>query len=164
MGPENFYKTGAGERAQVSVTILPSSGGVVKILSLTSAFPELCFRSLGTTPTSAKTLSEWKGHSRSSRKVPGHSQSNSRNSETVSILGVASHDLSNTKPQFSEPLPDRFSELMGTPTWKIFICPSILGAFFKNCDGPHAQECFSLFLGLPSLQKCVCEVVWRNLI
>ena len=31
-----------------------------------------------------------------------------------SILGMASHDLSNMKPQFSEQLPERFPELMGT--------------------------------------------------
>ena len=37
------------------------------------------FRSLGTTPISGKTLSEWKGHSRSSRRVPGYSRSTSRN-------------------------------------------------------------------------------------
>ena len=53
-------------------------------------------RSLGTTPISGKTL--LKGHSRSSGRVPGYSRSSSRNSETDSrILGMASHDLSNTK-------------------------------------------------------------------
>ena len=36
-------------------------------------------RSLGTTPISGKTLSERKGHSRSSRRVPGYSRSSSRN-------------------------------------------------------------------------------------
>ena len=38
-------------------------------------------RSLGTTPISGKTLSERKGHSRSSRRVPGYSRSSSRNSK-----------------------------------------------------------------------------------
>ena len=36
----------------------------------------------GTTPTSGKALSEWKGHSRSSGRFPGHSRSSSQNSET----------------------------------------------------------------------------------
>ena len=39
------------------------------------------FRSPGTTPISGKTLSEWEGHSRSSRRVPGYSRSSSRNSK-----------------------------------------------------------------------------------
>ena len=60
------------------------------------------FRSLGTTTISGKTFSEWKGHSWSSRRVPGYSRSSSRNSKFHSrnvnpILGMASHDLSNAK-------------------------------------------------------------------
>ena len=41
-------------------------------------------RSLGTTPISGKTLSERKGHSRSSGRVPGYSRSSSRSSENNS--------------------------------------------------------------------------------
>ena len=41
----------------------------------------LLFRSLGATPISRKTLSERKGHSRSSRRVPGYSRSSSQSSK-----------------------------------------------------------------------------------
>ena len=41
-------------------------------------------RSLRTTPTSRETLLEWKGHSRSSGRVPGYSRSSSRSSENNS--------------------------------------------------------------------------------
>ena len=59
-------------------------------------------RSLGTTPISGKTLSEWKGHCRSSGEVPGILRAALGVQKILlgmrnPILGMASHDLCNAK-------------------------------------------------------------------
>ena len=102
-------------------------------------------RSLGTTPISGKTLSEGKGHSRSSRRVPGYSRNSSRNSKfhsrnTKSILGMASHDLSNTKTTILGATPGVIPGIGGNPQERFSFAPSILGAFFfffSNIGGCH---------------------------
>ena len=94
-------------------------------------------RSLGTTPISGKTLSEGRGHSRSSRRVPGYSRSNSRNSKFRSrntkfhapngIPRLEQYENQNSR---SNSRSD--SRNWWEPTCKIFICPGILGAFFQE--------------------------------
>ena len=48
-----------------------------------------------------------------------------------SILGMASHDLSNTKTTILGATPGAMPGIDGNPS-KIFICASILGAFFQE--------------------------------
>ena len=103
------------------------------------------FRSLGTTPISGKTLSEWKGHSRSSRRVPGHSRSNSRNSKFHSRNtkfhsrnGLSRLEQYETHNSRSNSRSD--SRNCREPTRKIFICPFILGAFFSRIGVVPARK------------------------
>ena len=57
-----------------------------------------------------------------------------------SILGMASHDLSNTKPN-SRSNSQSDSRNLWEPTWNIFICPCILGAFFQELGrSPCARD------------------------
>ena len=119
-------------------------------------------RSLGTTPISGKTLSEWKGHSRSSRRVPGYSRSSSRNSKF--ILGIRNlfsewhlTTWAIRNPQFSEQLPERFPELMGTHM-KYFHLPmhsrTEKGAFGKGASRKFVANC------APNLRK-IADVSFR---
>ena len=78
-----------------------------------------------------KTLSEWKGHSRSSRRVPGYSRSSSRNSETVS-QNAKSHSQNGTN----------FGEHFGN-----FV--SNFAMFFRNFVQQKGGA--NLFWGLPKL-------------
>ena len=85
-------------------------------------------RSLGTTPISGKTLSEWKGHSQSSRRVPGYSRSSSRNwkfhsrnTKFHSRNGLSRLDQYETHNSRSNSRSD--SRNCREPTRKIFICP-----------------------------------------
>ena len=56
------------------------------------------------------------------------------------ILGMASHDLGNAKPQFSEQLLERFLEMVGTHM-KDFHLPLHSRSFsFKNWGGPRAPD------------------------
>ena len=102
-------------------------------------------RRLGTTPISGKTLSEWKGHSRSSGRVPGYSRSSSRNSETDS-RNTKFHSrngiprLEQYKSQNSRSNSRSDSRNWWEPTWKIFICPCILGAFFARIGVVPAHQ------------------------
>ena len=90
------------------------------------------------------TLSEWKGNSRRSQRVPGYSRSSSRNSESHSqsansILGMASRNLSE-KSKFTEPFPERLPNFMGT-RMKDFRSPrAFLKCVFKNWGGPRAPD------------------------
>ena len=101
------------------------------------------FHKPGDHPIFRKTLSEWKGHSRSSGRVPGYSRSSSRNSESDSRNakfhsrnGISRleryetcHSRSNSRSN---------SQNWREPTWKIFICP-----YIQNWGGPRALESFS---------------------
>ena len=103
------------------------------------------FRSLGTTPISGRTLSEWKGHSWSSWRVPGNTRSSSRNWKFHSwntkchsrngIPRLEQHEHHNSRSNSRSDI----LKLMGTHM-KDFICPSILRAFFKNWGGPRAPD------------------------
>ena len=128
-------------------------------------FPKICtnfpkkyalclIRSLGTTPISGKTLSEWKGHSRSSRRVPGYSRSSSRNSKihsrnTKFHSRNGSPRLEKYENQNSRSNSRSDSRNWWESTWKIFICPSILGAFFRELGwSPRARFkecCYEIF-------------------
>ena len=106
------------------------------------------FRSLGTTPISGKTLSEWKGHSRSSRRVPGYSRSSSRNwkfhsrnTKFHSRNGLSRLDQYETHNSRSNSRSD--SRNCREPTRKIFICPCILGAFFQELGWPPRTRAFN---------------------
>ena len=109
------------------------------------------FRSLGTAPISGKTLSEWKGHSRSSRRVPRYSRSSSRNwkfhsrnMKFHSRNGLSRLDQYETHNSRSNSRSD--SRNCRQPNRKIFICPCILGAFFSRIGvvPAHQNYCFLL--------------------
>ena len=97
------------------------------------------------------TLSERKSHSRSSRRVPGHSRSNSRNSKFHSrntkfhsrngIPRLEQYENHNSRRNSRSD-----SRKWWEPTWKIFICPSILRAlFFKLGWSPLLQKMGAFF-------------------
>ena len=106
----------------------------------------LYVRSLGTTPISGKTLSEPK------RPFSELWESSGVFSEQLSEFKIPFSEYeipfsewhpttwAIRKPQFSEQLPERFPELMGTHKKKIFICPSILGAFFLRIGVVPARQ------------------------
>ena len=118
-------------------------------------------RSLGTTPISGKTLSERKGHSRSSGRVPGYSRSSSRNwkfhsrnTKFHSRNGLSRLDQYETHNSRSNSRSD--SRNCREPTRKIFICPFILGAFFRELGCPLFEafwEKFHCFVTLPSQNR-----------
>ena len=118
------------------------------------------FRSLGTTPISGKTLSEWKGHSRSSRRVPGYSRSSSRNwkfhsrnTKFHSRNGLSRLDQYETHNSRSNSRSDPRN--CREPTRKIFICPCILGAFFQELGWSPRTRKFQVRLKFSSeLWKC----------
>ena len=57
-----------------------------------------------------------------------------------SILGMASHHLSNTKTTILGATPGAIPGIDGNPHRRIFICPSILGAFFRELGwSPRAR-------------------------
>ena len=115
-------------------------------VSYLSTSPLLLFRSLGATPISGKTLSDWKGHSRSSRRVPGYSRSSSRNSSSDS-RNAKFHSrngisrLEQYENQFSEQLPERFSELMDTHM-KDFYLPLHSWRVFSRIGVVPARQIF----------------------
>ena len=107
-------------------------------------------RSLGTTPISGKTLSEWKGHSRSSQRVPGYSRSGISEQLSEFEIPFSEYEIPFSewhpttwaiqKPEFSEQLPERFPELMGT-RMKDFHLPW------------HSRSVFSRIGVVPARQK-----------
>ena len=109
-------------------------------------YQEMFVRSLGTTPISGKTLSEQKGHSRSSRRVPGYSRSNSRSSK-----GNSRNEKS--YPQFSEQLPERFPELVGTHMKDFHLPLHSRSAFSRIGVGPARQSLVTLSSGLPNAKS-----------
>ena len=134
------------------------------------------FRSLGTTPISGKTLSEWKGHSRSSRRVPGYSRSSSRNSKFHSRNtkfhsrnGIPRLEQYETHNSRSNSRSD--SRNLWEPTWNIFICPCILGAFFQELGRSPCARRVNIYtleaeivLGvLPSLRRSGTPQSWAFL-
>ena len=105
------------------------------------------FRSLGTTPISGKTLSERKGHSRSSGRVPGYSRSSSRNwkfhsrnTKFHSRNGLSRLDQYETHNSRSNSRSD--SRNCREPTRKTFICPI------------HSRSVFSRIGVVPANKKC----------
>ena len=103
------------------------------------------FRSLRTTPISGKTLSEWKGHSRSSRRIPGYSRSSSRNSETDSRNAKfhsrnALSRLEQYENHNSRSNSRSDSRNWWEPTWKIFICPMYSRSVFSRIGVAPARK------------------------
>ena len=117
--------------------------------SATLRFPlTLCdyFRILGTAPISGKTLSEREGHSRSSRRVPGYSRSNSRNSETDSrnakfhsrngILRLEQKE----KTTILGATSGAIRGVGGNPRERFSFGPAFSERFFMNWGGPRASD------------------------
>ena len=128
------------------------------------------FRSLGTTPISGQTLSEWKGHSRSSRRVPGYSRSSSRNwkfhsrnAKFHSRNGLSRLDQHETHNSRSNSRSD--SRNCREPTRKIFIPPCILGAFFQELGwSPRTRNFLRLFFSRVSAHSPRTRAGNRNLL
>ena len=57
-----------------------------------------------------------------------------------SILGMASHDLSNTKTTILGATPGAILGIDGHPHERFSFAPAFSERFFKNWDGPRAQE------------------------
>ena len=103
------------------------------------------FRSLGTTPNSGKTLSEWKGHSRSSRRVPGYSRSSSRNwkfhsrnTKFHSRNGLSRLDQYETHNSRSN--SRRIPGIAANPPERFSFAASFSERFFENWGGPRAPD------------------------
>ena len=59
------------------------------------------------------------------------------------ILAMASHDLCNAKPQFSEQLPERCPELMGTHMEDVHLPMHSRSVFFLLGWSPRARSCLA---------------------
>ena len=137
----------------------------------------LMFRSLGTTPTSGKTLSEGKGHSRSSQRVPGYSRSNSRNSKFHS-WNTKFHSR-NGIPRLEQyeittilgATPGAIPGIHGNPNDRFSFAPPFLGAFFRDLGWSprtglmftsHCLRAQRMVYQYPCVPKqCPADGVWR---
>ena len=100
-------------------------------------------RSLGTTPISGQTLSEWKGHSRNPGSVPGYSRSSSWSSENNSRNAKShspSHDLCNVKTTILGAIPGATPGTGGNPYEGELMCPCILGVFSSKIAVARAPD------------------------
>ena len=103
---------------------------------------KLIARGLGANPISGKTLSECKGHSRSSQRISGYSRAVLGIQKVIlgmrnSILGMASHDLSNTKTTIIGATPGEF-----------------MGTHMKDLHSPlHSRSFFSRIGVVPARKK-----------
>ena len=95
---------------------------------------------------SGKTLSESKGHSRSSRRVPEYSQSSSQNSKFHSrntnfhSRNAKSHDLNSTKTTVLGATPGAIPGIDGNPHETFSFARAFSERFFKNWGGAHAPD------------------------
>ena len=107
----------------------------------TLALPLIKFRSLGTTPTSGKKLSEWKGDSRSSGSVPGYSRSSSRSSEN-NFWNAKSHCRNGVSRlvQCETTILGGSPGIDGNPHERFHFAHAFLERFLKNWGGPARQK------------------------
>ena len=99
-------------------------------------------RSLSTIPIAGKTLSEWTGHSQSSRKVPGYSRSSSRNSEADAKFhsrnGISRLEQCENHNSRSNSWSD--SRNSWAPTWKILHLPLYSQSVFSRTGVVPARK------------------------
>ena len=58
------------------------------------------------------------------------------------ILGMASHDLSNTKTTILGATPGAIPGIFGSPLERFSFAPPFSELFFENWGGPRAQELY----------------------